>query len=280
MAALRRSQRRTDADLQPYYEYLHRIYADLDEPDGMEGVSAFIVSPSMDHQIREHESVGRWTSAQSCWEVKLQDNADNLELHLGLLRCLRSLGHYGTLPGRDRALKTEPLADTLRTHIEGIISRHPEWASDLANYRVEATWIVQDWESLSQILESGANGPEISKARVLQAISERDFLKIPDLLKDARRQIGSTISANHRTYARNYSALLDLHMLHDLDVIQSTSADLVRMQNISEANKDAHRRSQISELKETLSNRLSTISPSFKYQEPVLSMRRAGFNLV
>lgn len=95
MAALRRSQRRTDADLQPYYEYLHRIYADLDEPDGMEGVSAFIVSPSMDHQIREHESVGRWTSAQSCWEVKLQDNADNLELHLGLLRCLRSLGHYG-----------------------------------------------------------------------------------------------------------------------------------------------------------------------------------------
>jgi serine/threonine-protein kinase ATR len=95
MAALRRSQKRTDADLQPYYEYLHRIYADLDEPDGMEGVSTFIISPSMDHQIREHESVGRWTSAQSCWEVKLQDNADNLDLHLGLLRCLRSLGHYG-----------------------------------------------------------------------------------------------------------------------------------------------------------------------------------------
>jgi serine/threonine-protein kinase ATR len=171
-------------------------------------------------------------------------------------------------------------ADTLRTHIEGIISRHPEWAPELANYRVEATWIVQDWESLSQILESGARGPEISKARVLQAISEKNFLVIPDLLKDARRQIGSTISANHRTYVRNYSALLDLHMLHDLDIIQSTSADLVRMQNISEANKDAHRRSQISELKETLANRLSTISPSFKYQEPVLSMRRAGFNLV
>lgn len=171
-------------------------------------------------------------------------------------------------------------ADTLRTHIEGIISRHPEWAPELANYRVEATWIVQDWQSLSQIVESGAKGPEISKARVLQAISSKDFDKIPELLKDARRQIGSTISANHRTYVRNYSALLDLHMLHDLDIIQSTSTDLVTMQNISEANKDAHRRSQISELKEALSNRLSTISPSFKYQEPVLSMRRAGFNLV
>ncbi|KAJ9093722.1 hypothetical protein QFC21_006318 [Naganishia friedmannii] len=265
MAALRRSQKRTDADLQPYYEYLHRIYADLDEPDGMEGVSTFIISPSMDHQIREHESVGRWTSAQSCWEVKLQDNADNLDLHLGLARCLRSLGHY----------------DTLRTHIEGIISRHPEWSADLANYRVEATWIVQDWHGLSEILQSGAKGPEISKARVLQAISQKDFDSIPELLKDARRQIGSTISANHRTYVRNYSALLDLHMLHEVDQIQSTSTELVtKAQQISEANKDTFRRSQIFELKQTLLNRLSTISPSFKYQEPVLSMRRAGFNLV
>ncbi|KAJ9091817.1 hypothetical protein QFC19_008930 [Naganishia cerealis] len=265
MAALRRSQRRTDADLQPYYEYLHRIYADLDEPDGMEGVSTFIISPSMDHQIREHESVGRWTSAQSCWEVKLQDNADNLDLHLGLLRCLRSLGHY----------------DTLRTHIEGIISRHPEWSSDLANYRVEATWIVQDWHGLNEILQSGAKGPEISKARVLQAISQKDFGNIPELLKDARRQIGSTISANHRTYVRNYSALLDLHMLYEVDKIQSTTTDLItKTQQISEANKDSLRRSHIFDLKQTLLNRLSTISPSFKYQEPVLSMRRAGFNLV
>ncbi|KAJ9123064.1 hypothetical protein QFC22_001253 [Naganishia vaughanmartiniae] len=265
MAALRRSQKRTDADLQPYYEYLHRIYADLDEPDGMEGVSTFIISPSMDHQIREHESVGRWTSAQSCWEVKLQDNADNLDLHLGLLRCLRSLGHY----------------DTLRTHIEGIISRHPEWSPDLANYRVEATWIVQDWHGLSDILQSGAKGPEISKARVLQAISQKDFDSIPGLLKDARREIGSTISANHRTYVRNYSALLDLHMLHEIDQIQSTSTELVmKAQHISEANKDTFRRTHIFELKQTLLNRLSTISPSFKYQEPVLSMRRAGFNLV
>lgn len=86
---------RTDADLQDYYEYLHRIYADLDEPDGMEGVTTRVISPSLEHQIREHESVGRWTSAQSCWEVKLQQSPDDISLHLGLLRCLRSLGHYG-----------------------------------------------------------------------------------------------------------------------------------------------------------------------------------------
>lgn len=82
---------------QATFERLHEIYAQLDEPDGMEGVSTLILAPSLEHQIREHENTGRWTSAQSCWEVKLQNAPDDLESHLGLLRCLRNLGHYGKL---------------------------------------------------------------------------------------------------------------------------------------------------------------------------------------
>lgn len=83
-------------DLAGHYEKLHEIYAHLDEPDGMEGISTLILSPSLEHQIRQHESTGRWTAAQSCWEVRLQESPDNVEYHLGLLRCLRNLGHYGT----------------------------------------------------------------------------------------------------------------------------------------------------------------------------------------
>ena len=85
-------------DLPTYYERLHELYSHLDEPDGMEGVSTLILSPSLEHQIREHESTGRWTSAQSCWEVRLQQSPDDISFHLGLLRCLRNLGHYGTTP--------------------------------------------------------------------------------------------------------------------------------------------------------------------------------------
>lgn len=86
---------RHDRDLQTYYENMHQIYANLDEPDGMEGISTKVISPSLEHQIREHESTGRWTAAQSCWEVKLQQRPDDPNLHLGLLRCLRNLGHFG-----------------------------------------------------------------------------------------------------------------------------------------------------------------------------------------
>lgn len=94
----------SDTELQSHYERLHLIYAHLDEPDGMKGVSTKIVSPSLEHQIREHESTGRWTSAQSCWEVKLQQTPDDLDHHIGLLHCLRNLGHYGEYIGRGLAI--------------------------------------------------------------------------------------------------------------------------------------------------------------------------------
>jgi serine/threonine-protein kinase ATR len=80
---------------QHHYERMHHIYAELNEPDGMEGVSVSIISPSLEHQIREHEMTGRWTSAQSCWEVQLQLKPDDPNSHLGLLRCLKNLGHHG-----------------------------------------------------------------------------------------------------------------------------------------------------------------------------------------
>ena len=93
--AVLRLQTTPDRDLQEYYEKIHEIYAELDEPDGMAGISTKVLSPSLEHQIREHESTGRWTAAQSCWEVRLQQEPDNIESHIGLMRCLKNLGHYG-----------------------------------------------------------------------------------------------------------------------------------------------------------------------------------------
>ena len=84
-----------DSHLQDHYETMHQVYASLDEPDGMEGISSKIIQPSLLHQIREHETTGRWTAAQSCWELQLQSEPTSLDSHVGLLRCLRNLGHYG-----------------------------------------------------------------------------------------------------------------------------------------------------------------------------------------
>lgn len=82
-------------DCSTYYDRLHEIYARLDEPDGMEGISTLILAPSLEHQIRQHESTGDWTAALTCWEMKLQSSSEDLSLHLGLVDCLQNLGHHG-----------------------------------------------------------------------------------------------------------------------------------------------------------------------------------------
>jgi serine/threonine-protein kinase ATR len=56
LIASHKEMQATEAGLQPYYERLHLIYSHLDEPDGMGGVATKFVAPSLEHQIRKHES--------------------------------------------------------------------------------------------------------------------------------------------------------------------------------------------------------------------------------
>ena len=81
--------------LQPLYAHMQRIYAHLDEPDGMEGISTLLLSPALEQQILEHESSGNWTDAQTCYELAIQQDPNNIQYQLGLLNCLANLGHLG-----------------------------------------------------------------------------------------------------------------------------------------------------------------------------------------
>ncbi|KAJ4479010.1 hypothetical protein J3R30DRAFT_3881305 [Lentinula aciculospora] len=245
-------------DLPTYYERLHEIYAHLDEPDGMEGVSTMILSPSLEHQIRHHESSGHWTSAQSCWEVRLQQSPDNVDYHLGLLRCLRNLGHY----------------DTLRTHVRGVLTRNPDWQPALAGFQVESAWMVGAWEDVQNIVDSSDAGiPQIVIARLLLAMRSRDSTAITTALHDARMVLGGPIAAaGVDNYRRSYEAMLDLHLTHELETIYKAISSL--------SQQDTAVNPALVELSEILSARLDSTLPTFRTQEPILSMRRTAFALI
>ncbi|TFK72010.1 hypothetical protein BDN72DRAFT_869695 [Pluteus cervinus] len=248
-------------DLQEFYERLHEIYAHLDEPDGMEGVSTLIISPSLEHQIRQHESTGRWTSAQSCWEVRLQQSPDNVDFHLGLLRCLRNLGHY----------------DTLRTHVRGVLTRHPEWEQPLSGFQVESAWMMGAWDDVQHIAERSKSDqtPQVVIARVLLAMRDGDDKAIADQISAARVVLGAPISAGGaRGYLRSYEAVLDLHIVHELELIFNVTKDLAGFQGSSQ-----RRREVLDKLTRTLDSRLHSVLPTFRMQEPILSIRRTAFGL-
>ncbi|KAH9855081.1 hypothetical protein C2E23DRAFT_725567 [Lenzites betulinus] len=248
-------------DYQDQYERLHELYAHLDEPDGMEGVSTMILSPSLEHQIRQHESTGTWTSAQSCWEVRLQYEPDNLDHHLGLLRCLRNLGHY----------------DSLRTHVMGVLTKHPEWSSQLIGYQVESEWMVGRWDDVQTLVDkTEARPPPVLLAQILLAMRMDDAAAVNTALLEARRSLGASITATGPSgYRRSYDAVLNLHLVHELEVINSIVKDLragpVGLSQRSDRNFD--------KLLQRLSARFDSTLPTFRIREPILNMRRTAFNL-
>ncbi|OCF42201.1 serine/threonine-protein kinase ATR [Kwoniella heveanensis CBS 569] len=248
-----RHDNRDNSDLQAYFERLHQIYAELDEPDGMEGVSAFVISPSLEHQIREHESTGRWTSAQSCWEVRLQQSPDDVNLHVGLLKCLRNLGHY----------------DTLRTHIRGVLSRHSDWSTELASFEAEAAWIIGDWDTVRQI---GNNGPPVGQA--LLALHEHRNLE--SVLLSTRRDLGSGITS--KQYGSVYEPLLQLHLLREIEMIHGTKRT-IEATPIG-PNRNALVRNATQGLTSSLDSRFAFTSPAFRVREAILSIRRTAYGLI
>ena len=96
-----RQQRQSSAevdrgiDLEPFYERLQEIYTQIDEPDGIEGISAHLQVLNIDQQILEHRKAGRWTAAQSWYELLLTERPDDLDVQYNLLTSLKESGQYG-----------------------------------------------------------------------------------------------------------------------------------------------------------------------------------------
>ena len=88
-----------DGDLEPLYERLQEVYTQIDEPDGIEGISAHLQVLNIDQQILEHRKAGRWTAAQSWYELLLAERPDDLEVQYDLLTSLKESGQHGEVYG-------------------------------------------------------------------------------------------------------------------------------------------------------------------------------------
>lgn len=84
-----------EAQLEPLYERLQDIYTQIDEPDGIEGISSHLHILNIDQQILEHRKTGRWTAAQSWYELLLAERPNDVEVQVNLLTCLKESGQHG-----------------------------------------------------------------------------------------------------------------------------------------------------------------------------------------
>ena len=77
---------------------LQEIYTQIDEPDGIEGISAQMHTLNIDQQILEQQKAGNWTAAQNWYEIQLQERPDDVTVQVNLLTCLKETGQSGEWP--------------------------------------------------------------------------------------------------------------------------------------------------------------------------------------
>lgn len=133
--------------------------------------------------------------------------------------------------------------------------------------------MVGDWDKVRLLVQqSQSDLSSILLARVLLAMREGDRQTMATELSHAKQVLGSPIAAvDSQGYRRYYETVLNLHMIHELDIIyQGAMADPL--------NPD-YQQERIERLQHRLSSRLESTLPSFRIREPILSIRRTALEL-
>lgn len=160
----------------------------------------------------------------------------------------------------------------MRTHVDGLLIRNQAWESDLLEYQVESDCIVGNWGEVEKVVQRTQRGASsVLLARVLLAMRSGDTDAVESALFNARKVLGSPISAaGVREYRQSYEAILDLHILHELQIIS---------QEARSSTDDMSLDARLDSLQRRLAIRLDSTLPSFRSREPLLSMRRTALGL-
>lgn len=164
--------------------------------------------------------------------------------------------------------------DTLETHIRGVLSRNPHWSEALSGFRAEGSWIVGDWEGVQEAVRCSSSAqPEISMASLLLALKNSDDeAAISEAFSLARKRLGAPIvAAGRQSYRRSYEAVVQLHLVRELEMVHQTS---LTIKNRLHHGKDKKAQQALTELTSQLSARLESTLPTFRAREPILSMHR------
>ncbi|PHH78594.1 hypothetical protein CDD82_2953 [Ophiocordyceps australis] len=235
-------------------ERLRDIYANIDEPDGLEGISAHLHALDLNQQILGHKKAGRWTAAQTWYEMKLAEKPQDVEARLDLLTCLKQAGQH----------------DALLNHVGGM---QADAASDskIMPFAVEASWVTGRWDALVNFSHrfqgSVVEDFNISIAALLESLyAPSDSETLTATIGSIRDKIASemTTSITGSLQAAHH-VLLKCHALADLEMIVA-----------SKPQDDGEKRKAM----ELLDNRLDVIGAYFQDKQYLLGIRRATMELM
>ena len=207
-------------------ERLQEIYSQIDEPDGIEGISAQLHVLNIDQQMLEHRKAGRWTAAQSWYELQIEQEPEDVDTQINLLTCLRESGQHGEL--------TEICAELLLTLLDTLINRFDALDTDssfpkVVPFVIEASWVLSRWNKLDEYVEQagGIKGDfTIGIAKYLQALRDGSVQQTQDLSNDLyRTTVGGLTTTSILSFQACHDTLLRLHAVTEVRDIRNAKQD-------------------------------------------------------
>ncbi|KAL9604378.1 MAG: hypothetical protein Q9219_000566 [cf. Caloplaca sp. 3 TL-2023] len=196
-----------DEDMEPLYERLQQIYTEIDEPDGIEGISSHLQVLDIDQQILEHRKAGRWTAAQSWYELLLSERPQDTNVQYNLLTCLRESGQYDVLLNQIDSFRVSSTTPSLPL-----------------SFACEASWVTGKWSKLEDYLghtpASSINNFNVGVGHALLALAKDGKEDFTQILDDVRRKTARSLSTtNTASLQACHDTLLKLHALTEIEAI-------------------------------------------------------------
>lgn len=241
-----------NVDLEPLYERLQEIYTQIDEPDGLEGISTHLQVLNIDQQILEHRKAGRWTAAQSWYEILLTEKPKDLDVQFNLLTCLKESGQH----------------DVLLNQVEGFQQSDATKTLSLP-FATEASWVTGKWDKLkgyvSMSTEASDGDFNVGIGRALLALSEDNIKQCSIILDQLRRNTARGLSATNTTSLQGcHDSLVKFHALAEIEMIGG-AGDM-----------DKKKKSSLVAL---MDQRLDVLGPFVSDKQYLLGLRRAAMQL-
>ncbi|XAR72671.1 Non-specific serine/threonine protein kinase [Bertholletia excelsa] len=250
--------------------FLMEIYSNLDEPDGLSGLACLRKSKSLQDQFLINKKSGNWAEVLTSCEQALQMEPASVQRHSDVLNCLLNMCHL----------------QAMVTHVDGLISRIPQYKKTWCMQGVQAAWRLGRWELMDEYLngadeegllcsssESNASF-DMDAAKILQAMMKKDqFLVSERIALSKQALIASLAAAGMDSYTRAYPFVVKLHMLRELEDFHTLVAGksfLEKSFNLDDPG--------FLEVVENWENRLRFTQPSIWTREPLLAFRRLVFS--
>ncbi|KAJ6104203.1 hypothetical protein N7523_010523 [Penicillium sp. IBT 18751x] len=197
---------------EPLYQRLQDIYSQIDEPDGIEGISSHLSALNIDQQVLEHRKAGRWATAQSWYELQLEKEPDNIDAQWNLVTCLKESGQQ----------------DAILTRFE-VIKDNESASSRFLPFAVEASWITGRWDKLEGYLElsakQGAGDFNVGIGAALNILRQNKAEKTIQIINGLRLNVAKSLTANSVASLQTcHDDMLRLHALADMESIAKAGA--------------------------------------------------------